>query len=54
MKTRSRKELSKAQVITTEDVVRLREKQEARERATAERQARATVKRAQAPFGYYA
>ena len=51
VKTRSHKELSKAQVVDAEDVVCLREKQEAREWATAERQARAAAKRAGAPSG---
>ena len=51
IKTRSRKELSKAQVITADDVVRIREKQEAKERVIAERRARAAAKRAQAPPG---
>lgn len=49
VKTRSRKELSKAQVIEVEDVVRIREKQEEKERAAAERKERAALKQAQAP-----
>ena len=48
-KTRSRKELSKAQVISAADVARIREEQEGRERAAAERRARAAAKQAQAP-----
>ena len=48
-KTRSRKEMSKAQVITVEDVVRIRAEQETRERVAAERKARAVLKQAQAP-----
>ena len=47
-KTRSRKELSKAQVITPGDVVRIRQEQEGRERVAAERKARAMLKQAQA------
>ena len=47
-KTRSRKELSKAQVITAEDVVRIRREQEGREQVAAERKARAVLKQAQA------
>ena len=35
VKNRSQKELSKAQVIEVEDVVRIREKQEEKERAAA-------------------
>ena len=50
VKTRSRKELSKAQVVTVGDVVRIREEQEARERAAKERRERAAMKRAQAPL----
>ena len=37
VKTRSRKELSKAQVVTVEDVVRIRDEQEAREQAALKR-----------------
>jgi len=48
VKTRSRKELSKAQVVTVEDVVRIRDEQEAREQAAKERRERAALKRAQA------
>ena len=50
-KTQSRKEMSKAQVITVEDVVRIRAEQERRERVAAERKARAVLKQAQAPSG---
>ena len=49
LKTRSRKELSKAQVIEVEDVTRIREEQEAKERLAAERKAWAALKKAQAP-----
>jgi hypothetical protein len=48
VKTRSRKVLSKAQVIEVTDAVRIRKEQEARELAAAERRARAAVKQAQA------
>ena len=48
VKTRSRKEVSKAQVVTVEDVVRIRDEQEAREQAAKERRERAALKRAQA------
>ena len=48
-KTRSRKEMSKAQVITVEDVVCIRAKQETRERVAAERKAQAMLKQAKAP-----
>ena len=41
--------MSKAQVITVEDVVRIRAEQETRERVAAERKARAVLKQAQAP-----
>ena len=45
-KTRSRKELSKAQLVCAADVVKLRNEQENREKAAAERRARAAEKRA--------
>ena len=48
-KTRSRKEMSKAQVITVADVMRIRAEQETREQVAAEKKARAVLKQAQAP-----
>ena len=50
VKTRSRKELSKAEVVTVGDVVRIREEQKAWERAAKERWEWAALKRAQAPL----
>ena len=48
LRTRSRKELSKAQVIEVADVIRIREAQEAKERLATKRKARAVEKEAQA------
>ena len=45
-KTRSRKELSKAQVISSANVVKIREKQEQKEKEAAEKKARAAERRA--------
>ena len=47
-KTRSRKELSKAQVISSGDVVKIREKQEKKEKEAAEKKMRAAKRRAKA------
>jgi hypothetical protein len=48
VKTRSRKELSKAQVIKVTDVICIHKEQEARKQAAAQRRAQAVVKQAQA------